>query len=355
MVTLHQLLKAAVQQGASDVHIVAGSPPVLRIDGDIVRIKSEDLTIEDCRKICYSALTDYQKSEFEENRELDFSFGVKRLARFRANLFMQRGAISGVFRQIPLHIPSFEELGVPRSIGDFTAFPNGLVLVTGPTGSGKSSTIAAIVDKINMEKKGHIITFEDPIEFLHDHKSCIVNQRELGGDTNDFKTAIKYVLRQDPDVVVLGELRDLDSIESAITIAETGHLVIATVHTNSAVQTINRLVNVFPSGQQDRIRLLLSFVMQGVISQRLLPSTSGGRVPAVEILWMNSNIRSLVRENKIHQVYGMMQVGQDKSNNMTLNQSLVNLMMKRKINPKDAFSIANDPEELDTMMKKMGV
>lgn len=355
MITLHQLLKAAVKQGASDLHIVAGSPPVLRIDGRIVRVKTKDLSGEDTRKLCYSILTDSQKSLFEENKELDFSFGIKSMARFRGNLFFQRGAVSGVFRRIPLEIPDFRVLGLPPSVERVTSFPSGLVLVTGPTGSGKSTTIAALIDKINRERRGHIITIEDPIEYVHVHKNCIVNQREVGSDTHGYRVALKAMLRQDPDICLMGEMRDLETIEAALVIAETGHLVFATLHTNSAVQTINRIVSVFPAEQQARIRVQLSFTLNAIISQRLLPAAKGGVVAAMEFLLMNTTIRNLIRENKLHQVYGMMQVGQEKTGMMTLNQSLLNLVLKRKVDIRNAFAVTSDPEELDKLLKQAGI
>lgn len=355
MITLHQLLKAAVKQNASDLHIVAGSPPVLRVEGRIVRVKAGDLTPDQTRQVCYSILTDAQKSRFEATKELDFSFGIKSMARFRANLFFQRGAVSGVFRRIPIDVPDIELLNLPPVIVDATNFPTGLVLVTGPTGSGKSTTIAALIDKINRERRNHIITLEDPIEYVHPHKSCIVNQREVGIDTVSYRAALKHVLRQDPDVCVLGELRDLETIEAALTICETGHLVFATLHTNSAISTITRIVNVFPSDQQDRVRAQLSLVLNTVVSQRLLPAQKGGMVAAFEVLIMNPSVRNLIRENKLHQVYGMMQVGQDKSGMTTLNQSLLKLVLKRRIEVRQAFFYSPDPEELDKMLKQAGV
>lgn len=355
MITLHQLLKAAVKQGASDLHILAGSPPVLRVDGRIVRVKAEELTPEDSRKICYSILTDSQKARFEATKELDFSFGIKNMARFRVNLFFQRGSVSGVFRRIPLEIPELESLSLPRAVSEVVNYPTGLVLITGPTGSGKTTTIAAIIDKINRERRGHIITLEDPIEYVHAHKNCIVNQREVGMDTVNYKSALKHVLRQDPDICLMGELRDHETIEAALTIAETGHLVFATLHTNSAVQTINRIVGVFPSDQQDRIRLQLSFVLNAVVSQRLLPGIEKGLHVACEVLVMNSNTKNLVRENKLHQIYGMMQVGQDKSGMQTLNQALLKLVLKRKVDIRSAFAVSENPDELDKLMKQAGV
>lgn len=355
MISLHQLLKAAVKQGASDLHIVAGSPPVLRVDSRIVRVKTEELNAEETRKLCYSILTDAQKSKLEASRELDFSFGIKQLARFRVNMFFQRGAVSGVFRRIPYEVPNLESLALPKVVGDLVNVPNGLILVTGPTGSGKSTTLAAIIDKINRERRGHIITLEDPIEYIHTHKNCIINQREVGIDTAGYKTALKYVLRQDPDVCLMGELRDLETIEAALTVAETGHLVLGTLHTNSAVQTINRLVSVFPSEQQERIRVQLSFTLSAVVSQRLIPATKGGLAVATEVLLMNSNIRNLIRENKLHQVYGMMQVGQDKTGMLTMNQSLVKLLLKRRVDIRNAFAVSSDPDELDKLLKQAGI
>lgn len=355
MITLQQLLKAAVKQNASDLHIVAGSPPALRVEGRMVRVKTEDLSGDEARTLCYSILTEAQKSRFESTKEIDFSFAVQGLGRFRANLFFQKATVSGVFRRINAEIPNVEELGLPKAIHELTQYPTGLVVVTGPTGSGKSTTIAAMVDKINSEMRGHIITLEDPIEYLHPHKNCIVNQREIGSDSSSFRVALRQVLRQDPDVVVLGELRDLETIEAALTVAETGHLVIATLHTNSAIQTISRIVGVFPSEQQDRIRVQLSFVLKAIIAQRLVPSIKGGMVPALELLILNPNIQNLIRENKMHQVYGMMQVGQDKTGMITLNQSLLKLILKRKIDLPTAFANSTDPEELDRLLKQAGV
>ncbi|MGZ3722930.1 MAG: type IV pilus twitching motility protein PilT [Bdellovibrionales bacterium] len=355
MITLHQLLKAAVKQGASDLHIVAGSPPVLRVEGRIVRVKAGDMTSDQTRQVCYSILTDSQKSRFEATKELDFSFGIKSMARFRANLFFQRGAVSGVFRRIPIEVPDIELLGLPQVVTDVVNYPTGLVLVTGPTGSGKSTTIAAIVDKINRERRSHIITLEDPIEYVHPHKSCIVNQREVGIDTVSYRSALKHVLRQDPDVCVMGELRDLETIEAALNICETGHLVFATLHTNSAISTITRIVNVFPSDQQDRVRTQLSLTLNQVVSQRLVPGAKGGMVAALEVLVLNPSVRNLIREDKLHQVYGMMQIGQDKTGMVTLNQSLLKLVLNRKIDVRQAFYNSADPEELDKMLKAAGV
>lgn len=355
MISLLQLLKFASDQGASDLHITADSQPVLRVNGRMVRVKTGALSKEDTRTLCYSVLSDVQKSRFEETRELDFSFDIKNMARFRANYFFQRGAVSGVFRKVPTSIPKFEELGLPSVIAELTHLANGLVLVTGPTGSGKSTTIASLIDKINEEQAGHIITLEDPIEFVHKHKSSIVNQREIGSDTEGFRSALKYLLRQDPDVCLLGEMRDLETIDTALVTAETGHLVFATLHTNNAVQTINRIIGVFGPEHQERIRNILSFVLQGMISQQLLPTLQGGRVAAVEFLLMTPAIRNLVRENKIHQIPGMMQVGQEKTGMVTMNQSLMNLVLRKKIDVKTAFLASPEPEQLDSMLKKAGV
>ncbi len=355
MINLHQLLKAAVKQNASDLHIVAGSPPVLRVEGKIVRVKADELTPDLTRQICYSILTDAQKSRFEATKELDFSFGIKSMARFRANLFFQRGSVSGVFRRISIDVPDIDALGLPPIVVDVVNYPTGLVLVTGPTGSGKSTTIAGLLDKINRDRRCHIITLEDPIEYVHAHKNCIVNQREVGIDTVSYRSALKHVLRQDPDVCMMGELRDLETIEAALNICETGHLVFATLHTNSAISTITRIVNVFPADQQDRVRTQLSLTLQTVVSQRLVPGLNGGMVAAMEVLVMNPSVRNLIREGKLHQVYGMMQVGQDKSGMMTLNQSLLKLVMKRKIDVRQAFYFSSDPDELDKMMKQAGV
>ncbi|HEX4923450.1 MAG TPA: type IV pilus twitching motility protein PilT [Bdellovibrionales bacterium] len=355
MMTLRQLLKLAIDQGASDIHITVGTPPQLRIDGILVRVRADALDPAECKNLCYSLLTDEQKSRFEETKELDLSFGVKGLARFRANLFFQRGCVAASLRRIPSDVPDMKSLGLPPIIGEFTRFHNGLVLVTGPTGSGKSTTIAALIDKINSEERGHIVTIEDPIEYIHQHKKCIVNQRELGVDTWAFKTALKHILRQDPDYCLIGELRDLETIETALTIAETGHLVFGTLHTNSAIQTINRLVSVFDSGQRDRIRTLLSFVLQGIICQQLLPTVGGGRALAMEILVMTPGIRNQIREDKLHQIQSLMQTGQNKTGMMTMNQSLMSLLVRRKIEMKTAFAASPDPEELDVLLKKAGI
>jgi len=355
MNNLRQLLKVAVDQGASDVHITVGTPPQLRIDGALIRVRAPELDAATTKELCYSLLTDDQKSRFEETKELDFSFGIKGLARFRANLFYQRGAVAAAIRRIPMEIPDYKSLGLPQIVGDLTKHQNGLVLVTGPTGSGKTTTLASLIDKINNEERGHILTIEDPIEYVHHHRKCIVNQREIGYDTWAFKTALKYVLRQDPDYCLIGEMRDLETIETALTVAETGHLVFGTLHTNSAIQTINRMVSVFDANQRDRIRTLLSFVLQGVVCQKLIPAIEGGRALAVEVLVMTPAVRNLIRDDKLHQIYGVMQTGQNKTGMITMNQSIMSLLMNRRIDMKQGFESSPDPEELDKMLKKAGI
>ncbi len=355
MANLHQLLKAMVEKGASDLHITTGSAPQLRIDGELVPLKTEPLTPVHTKQLCYSILTDAQKHKFEEENELDLSFGVKGLSRFRANIFMQRGAVAGAFRTIPFKILTFQELGLPPVVAELSKRPRGLMLVTGPTGSGKSTTLASIIDKINSERHEHIMTIEDPIEYLHPHKNCLVNQREVGADTRNFKTALKYILRQDPDVVLVGEMRDLETIEAALVIAETGHICFATLHTNSAVQTINRILDVFPPYQQPQVRAQLSFVMEGIMSQALIAKQgSPGRVLCLEIMIPNPAIRNLIREDKVHQIYSSMQVGQAKYGMQTFNQALAGLLMRRQISQDEAFARSSDPEELKNIIASGG-
>ena len=353
MANLHQLLKAMVEKGASDLHITTGSPPQLRIDGKLVPLKTSPLTPVETKQLCYSILTDAQKHRFEEENELDLSFGVKALSRFRANIFMQRGAVAGAFRTIPFKILSFAELGLPPVVATFADKPRGLVLVTGPTGSGKSTTLASVIDKINTERHDHIITIEDPIEYLHPHKNCLVNQREVGADTASFKKALKYILRQDPDVVLVGEMRDQETVEAALTIAETGHLAFATLHTNSCVQTINRILDIFPPFQQDQVRAQLSFTLEGVLTQNLLPKATGpGRVLALEVMVPNPAIRNLIREDKLHQVYSQMQVGQNKFGMQTFNQSLASLVQRRLISLEEAMGRSSDQDELRNILSQ---
>ncbi|AKU90299.1 type IV pilus twitching motility protein PilT [Vulgatibacter incomptus] len=351
MANLHQLLKQMVEKGASDLHITASSPPQLRIDGKLMPLKQAPLTPVETKQICYSVLTEAQKHKFEEENELDASFGVKGLSRFRANVFLQRGAVAGAFRTIPFKVMSFADLGLPPIVSTLAEKPRGLVLVTGPTGSGKSTTLASIIDKINTERNAHIITIEDPIEYLHPHKNSVVNQREVGADTDSFKKALKYILRQDPDVVLVGEMRDRETVEAALTIAETGHLCFATLHTNSAIQTINRILDIFPANQQSQVRAQLSFVLEGVVTQNLLPKAVGnGRVLAAEVMVPNPAIRNLIREDKLHQVYSQMQVGQAKFGMQTFNQSLFGLLQKRLITVDEAMSRSSEPDELRNML-----
>ncbi|PYT34412.1 MAG: type IV pili twitching motility protein PilT [Acidobacteria bacterium] len=346
-------MKTLVEQSGTDLHVTTNSPPQIRVDGKLVPLQLPPLTAPETKALAYSVLTDNQKHRFEENLELDFSFGVRGLARFRANIFSQRGAVAAAYRTIPWEVKSFQDLGLPDVVANLCDKPRGLILVTGPTGSGKSTTLAAMIDKINNEDKGHIVTIEDPVEYLHGHKSCIVNQRELFADTHSFSNALKSVLRQDPDVVLIGEMRDLETIEAALRIAETGHLTFGTLHTNSAAQTINRIIDVFPAHQQSQIRAQLSFVMEGILCQALLPKASGkGRCLAMEILIPNSAIRNLVREDKIHQIYSMMQTGQSQFGMQTFNQSLASLYFKKQITLTTALSHSSNPDELQEMINR---
>ncbi len=352
-VTMHQLLKTLVDQGGTDLHVTTNSPPQVRIDGKMVPLQLPPLTASETKQLVYSVLTDNQKHRLEETLELDFSFGVKGLARFRANVFFQRGAVAGAFRTIPWEIRNFKDLGLPEVVASLCEKPRGLILVTGPTGSGKSTTLAAMLDKVNNERHEHIVTIEDPIEYLHSHKRCLVNQRELHADTHSFGNALRSVLRQDPDVVLIGEMRDLETIESALRIAETGHLTFATLHTNSAAQTINRIIDVFPAHQQSQIRTQLSFVLEGILCQSLLPRANGhGRVLAMEILIPNSAIRNLVREDKVHQIYSAMQTGQNQFGMQTFNQSLATLHFKKQISLQLALSMSSNPDELQEMINR---
>ena len=353
MATLYELLKMMIEKNASDLHITTGSPPRLRVDGKLISVDNPPLNPSDTKALCYSILTDAQKHKFEESNELDLSFGVKGLSRFRGNIFMQRGAVAGAFRTIPFEIRGFKELGLPEIVNEMVKKPRGLILVTGPTGSGKSTTLAAMVDRINTERYDHIITVEDPIEYLHPHKKCLINQREVNADTASFKLALRYVLRQDPDVVLIGEMRDLETIEAALTVSETGHLTMATLHTNSAVQTINRVIDVFPPHQQEQIRVQLSFVLEGIFAQQLIPKKSGtGRVLAVELLVPSPAIRNLIREDKIHQIYSMMQTGQAKYGMQTMNQSLYELYAKGLITYEDALGRSTITDEIIQMIQK---
>jgi twitching motility protein PilT len=349
--TMHQLLKTLVDQSGTDLHVTTNSAPQIRIDGKLVPLQVPPLGPPETKNLIYSVLTDAQKHRFEESLELDFSFGVKGLARFRANVFYQRGAVAGAFRTIPWEIRSFDELGLPEVVARLCEKPRGLILVTGPTGSGKSTTLAAMLDKVNNERQMHIVTIEDPIEYLHSHKKALVNQRELHADTRAFSKALRAVLRQDPDVVLIGEMRDLETIESALRIAETGHLTFATLHTNSAAQTINRIIDVFPPHQQSQVRAQLSFVLEGILCQTLLPKLNGqGRALAMEVLVPNSAIRNLIREDKVHQIYSAMQVGQLRYGMQTFNQSLATLAIRKQISQELALSMSSNPDELREMI-----
>ncbi|MET0752688.1 MAG: type IV pilus twitching motility protein PilT [Pyrinomonadaceae bacterium] len=353
-ITLPELLRRMTDLGGSDLHLTTNSPPQVRVHGHLSPLDGyASMTPAETKQLAYSVLTDAQKHRFEENLELDFSFGLKGMSRFRANLFNQKGAVGAVFRAIPYEIKSFDALGLPTVVSDMCKKPRGLILVTGPTGSGKSTTLASMIDKINIDRHDHILTIEDPIEFLHNHKNCVVNQREVAADTHSFTSALRTALRQDPDVVLIGEMRDLETIEMALRIAETGHLTFATLHTNSAYSTINRIIDVFPSGQQAQVRTQLSLVLEGILCQSLLPkATNDGRVMALEILVPNSAIRNLIREDKIHQIYSMMQTGQDKFGMQTFNQALATLYAKRQITLEVAMQRSSNADELRDLIER---
>ena len=347
------MLKQTVELQGSDLHLSIGSPPQVRVHGELQRLDYPDLTPTETKSLSYAVLTDAQKKRFEENLELDFSFGIRGVARFRCNMFNQRGAVGAVYRQIPERIRPFDELGLPAVLAKMAERPRGLVLVTGPTGSGKSTTLAAMIDKINAERHGHILTVEDPIEYLHQHKKCLINQRELHSDTHSFTNALRAALREDPDVVLIGEMRDLETVESALRIAETGHLTFGTLHTNSASSTINRIIDVFPSHQQSQIRTQLSLVIEGIVCQALLPRTDGkGRVVSLEILVPTPGIRNLIREDKVHQIYSAMQTGQEKLGMQTMNQSLATLVFRRLITQDTAMQASSNREELTEMISR---
>jgi twitching motility protein PilT len=350
---LRALLEEMVTVGASDLHIVAGECPKLRIDGEITSAHTGGiLGPKDTLQLAYSVLTENQKKRFETEDELDFSFGIASLARFRGNCFRQRGCVSMVIRQIPFSIKTFQDLGLPPAIAKMAEKPRGLVLVTGPTGSGKSTTLAAMIDKINRERKGHIITVEDPIEFIHKHQSCLINQREVGTDTKSFANALKYALREDPDVLLVGEMRDLETIQAALTIAETGHLAFATLHTNSAAEAINRIIDVFPSHQQSQVRAQLAFVLEGIVTQALVPKATGrGRAMAAEVLVVTPAIRALIRDDKVHQIYSSMQSGK-KFGMQTLNDALYALYMSKEVTAEDALKVTSSPDEFLRMIGK---
>ena len=353
MVTLRQLLEDMVSRRASDLHLTAGVPPEFRVDGSIVPADYEVMSPEMCTQLAYSVMSDEQRKRFETTKELDFSFGVKGLSRYRANVFLQRGVVSMAIRQIPYEIIAMEKLGLPTIVREFTTRQKGLILITGPTGSGKTTTLAAMLDKINASRQAHIMTIEDPIEYIHHHKKCIVNQREVGADTASFPTALKYVLRQDPDVILIGEMRDLETLEAALTIAETGHLVFATLHTNSTYEAVNRIVDVFPSDQQRQILTQLSFVLEGVVTQQLIPRSRGtGRVMCSEVLVCTPAIKAGVREGKVHQIYSLMQAGQ-KFGMQTMNQSLLQMVLDKQLSAEDALDRSTDRVELESMLGKV--
>jgi twitching motility protein PilT len=353
MTTLPELLKTTVEMAGSDLHITTATPPQVRVNGRLQRLPMPELTAADTKQLIYSVLTDAQKKRFEETLELDFSFGVRGLARFRCNVFNQRGAVAGVYRLIPERIPSLDELGLPPVIVKLAEKPRGLILVTGPTGSGKSTTLAAMLDKINRERHDHILTIEDPIEYIHQHKGCLVNQREVHSDTQAFGAALRAALREDPDIVLIGEMRDLETVEAALRIAETGHLTFATLHTNSAAQTINRIIDIFPAHQQSQIRTQLSLVLEAIICQSLLQRIDRpGRVVATEILVPTSAIRNLIREDKVHQIYSSMQTGQEKAGMQTFNQSLATLVLSRQITKEMAISASSHRDELMEMLNR---
>jgi twitching motility protein PilT len=352
MANLPELLQTLVGLGGSDLHITTNTPPQVRVHGHLQRLDGGDMTPSETKQLAYSVLTDAQKKRFEESLELDFSFGIKGLARFRCNMFNQRGAVGAVYRVIPETIRTFQELGLPAVIGNLAERPRGLVLVTGPTGSGKSTTLAAMIDKINKERHDHILTIEDPIEFVHQHQNCLVNQREVHSDTQSFSAALRAALREDPDIVLIGEMRDLETVESALRIAETGHLTFGTLHTNSASQTINRIIDIFPSGQQGQIRTQLSLVLEGIVCQALLPKIGGGRVAALEIMIPTPGIRNLIREDKVHQIYSAMQTGQEKMGMQTMNQCLATLYQKKSVTLEIALGASSNRDELQDLINR---
>ncbi len=349
--TITQLLEELISRNGTDLHLTVGAPPMLRIDGDLVPTNHEVLTPKMTKELIYSLLNDEQKKRFETTRELDLSFGIPNLSRFRGNVFMQRGAIAMAIRTIPYQIRSFKELGLPAIASELATRQKGLILVTGPTGSGKSTSLATMIDKVNSERRQHIVTCEDPIEYLFKHKKCIVNQRQVGDDTKSFANALKYVLRQDPDVVMVGEMRDLETTESALKIAETGHLTFATLHTNSAAESITRIIDIFPTNRQSQVRTQLSFVILGIMTQTLIKRIRGGRVMGLEILVATPAVKALVRDDKVHQIYSHIQAGH-KYGMQTMNESLYNLYMKKEITLENAFAHSRNPEELQKMIEQ---
>ncbi len=352
---LTALLKLMVEKGASDLHLTVGAPPALRINGQIVRVKGDNMTPDDVKGLVFPLISEAQKERFTQDKELDFSFGLNGVARCRANLFVQRGAIASVFRRISNEVPELRTLGLNRHVCDIPNKPHGLVLVTGATGSGKSTTLAAFIDTINRKDRYHIITIEDPIEYTHRHQMSIVNQRELGTDCVSFSKALRQVLREDPDVIMVGEMRDRETAEAAMYAAETGHLVFSTLHTNGAIASINRMVQMFPADNQDYIRLLLSFCLEGIISQTLIRrSDKKGRIMVYEYLAMTPAVRNLIRENKLQQVYGHMQMGQENHGMCTMNQNLVNLIEAGIVSIEEAVSHSPDIEEFEKLLARKG-
>jgi twitching motility protein PilT len=349
--TVTQLLEELISRNGTDLHLTVGAPPILRIDGDLVPTNHEVLTPKMTKELIYSLLNDEQKKRFETTRELDLSFGIPNLSRFRGNVFMQRGAIAMAIRTIPYRIRSFKELGLPPVVAQLATRQKGLILVTGPTGSGKSTTLATMIDKVNSERRSHIVTVEDPIEYLFKHKKCIVNQRQVGDDTKSFANALKYVLRQDPDVVMVGEMRDLETTESALKIAETGHLTFATLHTNSAAESITRIIDIFPTNRQSQVRTQLAFVIVGIMTQTLIKRIRGGRTLGLEILVATPAVKALVRDDKVHQIYSHLQAGH-KYGMQTMNMSLYKLYMNKEITLESAFAHSRDQEELQKMIEQ---
>jgi len=343
-----------LEHEASDMHITSGAPPSYRVHGHILKAKTEALSPAETKELCYSVLTDYQKSIFEENKQLDFSFGIRDLARFRANIYLQRGAVAGAFRHVPFDIPKLGQLGLPRIVDHLIRRPRGLILVTGATGSGKTTTLAAMVDALNDSEHLHIVTIEDPIEYIHAHRDCLINQREVGQDAKTFALALKAALREDPDIVMVGEMRDRETIETALTLAETGHLVLSTLHTNSAYQTITRIVQVFPADYQEQIRLQLSLVLEGIVTQGLIERTDkAGRALALELLIPTPSIRNLIRENKLFQIPSAMLIGQELTGMVTFNQSLLSMVRKKLITQESALEMSPDPEDLIKALSDM--
>ncbi len=350
MLNLRDLLQEMIEGGASDLHLTAGLPPMLRVDGNVKPTNREPLSPEQVQALAYSVLNEEQQKRFESNKELDFSFGVKGMSRFRGNAYLQRGCVGLAIRQIPYEIRSFRDLGLPVVMEKLARKQQGLILVTGPTGSGKSTTLASIIDKVNTERSAHIVTIEDPVEYIHQHKKCIVNQREVKADTESFGAALKHVLRQDPDVILIGEMRDMETMSAALTIAETGHLTLATLHTNSTFESINRIVDTFPPSQQNQVRAQLAFVLEGVLAQQLVPRVRGrGRVLVTEVMVCTPAIRAVIRDDKIHQIYGLMQAGQ-KHGMQTMNQALFNAVVSREIDMEEALRRSSDPQELTQML-----